>query len=277
MTESLGELAAAICNVMEDLGYVKATGINTQQGYTYTSDEDLLKALQPLLVKHGLVLMPVGFESETQRFQTAKGAPMWRSDVAVTYRLVHKSGESMTLQSGGAGTDSLDKDPYKALTGAYKYILRQTFAVPTGDDAERDQRTPSPKAKVEKRAAQNTASRPAKPETVKSWLVSKAAKSNSKDRISDKQLKYLTWKLHEACLPYESTPVLEYVFGASGYEELSRAQAGAMLDWLMDGSEYHPDALAEAKALAESQHDGAKLGYEDDLADEDIEWSGDDD
>ena len=40
--------------------------------------------------------------------------------------------------------EGLDKDgwaTYKALSGAYKYAITQTFAIPTIDDAERDKYT----------------------------------------------------------------------------------------------------------------------------------------
>jgi len=138
MADTLTNLAKAVCAVMGEVGYVTATGKNTRQGYKYTSDVDLLTAIQPLLVKHGLAILPTSYTAERTQFQTGSGAQMWRTDVNVAYVLLHTSGESIVLNMGGSGSDSLDKDPYKALTGAYKYLLRQTFAVPTGEDAERD-------------------------------------------------------------------------------------------------------------------------------------------
>jgi len=76
--------------------------------------------------------------------------------------------------------------------------------------------------------------RPADPETVKGWLLAKAERSNSTDRISDKQLRLLTWKLHDAVEPYSAMEVLIYVFGIGEPHELTKAQAGAVLDWLLD-------------------------------------------
>jgi hypothetical protein len=57
---------------------------------------------------------------------------------AVTYRLTHaSSGESEDCQVLGEASDAGDKAAPKALTGAYKYFLRQTFLIETGDDPDR--------------------------------------------------------------------------------------------------------------------------------------------
>jgi len=39
----------------------------------------------------------------------------------------------------GSGFDTAEKTVYKAMTGAYKYFLRQLFCIETGDDPERDE------------------------------------------------------------------------------------------------------------------------------------------
>jgi hypothetical protein len=133
---SQSALVEAVCAVMGEVGYVRGTGRNTQQGYGYTSDADLLRALQPLMAKHGLMLCPSGVSLNHYARPNAKGM---LADLVVTYTLRHTSGEAVRIEAPGCGFDSLDKGPYKAMTGAYKYALRQLFAIPTGDDAERDQ------------------------------------------------------------------------------------------------------------------------------------------
>jgi hypothetical protein len=46
----------------------------------------------------------------------------------------------MVVPSLGAGTDSGDKAPYKAMTGASKYAELLSFLIPTGDDPEKDEK-----------------------------------------------------------------------------------------------------------------------------------------
>ena len=44
--------------------------------------------------------------------------------------------EEITVKTAGEGLDSGDKAPYKAMTGALKYALLQSFLLATGDDPE---------------------------------------------------------------------------------------------------------------------------------------------
>jgi hypothetical protein len=48
------------------------------------------------------------------------------------------SGEKVRGACIGSGSDSQDKGPYKAITGAIKYLMTTTFLIPTGDDPEGD-------------------------------------------------------------------------------------------------------------------------------------------
>ena len=135
---AIDKLVAAVNAVMKDVDYVVKGGRNEDQKYNYVSDADLALALQPALVKHGLVILPTGSVTQNQKHgETKQGAAMWRTDLIQTYCLAHKSGQHIFLQVAGAGTDTQDKAPYKAMTGALKYALRQTFLIPTGDDAEK--------------------------------------------------------------------------------------------------------------------------------------------
>ena len=46
------------------------------------------------------------------------------------------SGEEVIAKVAGQGLDPGDKAPYKAMTGALKYALLQSFLLATGDDPE---------------------------------------------------------------------------------------------------------------------------------------------
>src|SRR6202045_2489868 len=48
------------------------------------------------------------------------------------------TGEEITAKVAGQGLDSGDKAPYKAMTGALKYALLQSFLLATGDDPEEE-------------------------------------------------------------------------------------------------------------------------------------------
>jgi hypothetical protein len=134
----VSELAKALCAVMSRVRYVPETGRNQFHRYSYASDEDLLSVLQPAMADAGLAMVPTRVESHTvEHSADQKGKAQWRTEVLVTYALMHASGETVTIQAPGCGIDGEDKGVYKAMTGALKYALRHTFLVPTGQDAER--------------------------------------------------------------------------------------------------------------------------------------------
>jgi hypothetical protein len=125
-------IALAICEVMAAASHVQKTGQNSFHGYAYASDADLLRVLQPAMAKAGLAMVPAQIAIANKQLDKGKV----QTDVHVQYTLVHSSGETLHLQAVGRGIDKEDKGPYKAMTGALKYALRQTFLVPTGDDPE---------------------------------------------------------------------------------------------------------------------------------------------
>ena len=131
MSDTTGKLAEALAKIAGECGVVLKTGDNTHQRYTYASDADLKRQLQPLYAKHGVSIVPAEIATEWD----VKGNAS-RCRMLVTYRIAHKSGETMTAQAYGEGINNGDKAAYVAQTGAYKYLVRTIFAVPTTDDAE---------------------------------------------------------------------------------------------------------------------------------------------
>lgn len=134
-------LSAAIGAVMGEVGYVENTGENKFHRYSYAKDSDLIRALRPSMLKHGVVgPLPVKTtQSREEAAPTKRGARQWVTTVDVEYILLHRdSGDRIELAMSGAGIDGEDKGTFKAMTGAYKYILREGFMIETGDDPEED-------------------------------------------------------------------------------------------------------------------------------------------
>lgn len=125
--------------IMEHSGHLQKTGWNKEHGYHFVEETAVLAHIRPLLVLLGLVLV---FDEEECEQVMRKGRNGEVSDITkkkVRYTLVDAdSGEKHTWCVYGYGQDSLDKGPYKALTGAHKYAIMKTFQIPTGDDPEAD-------------------------------------------------------------------------------------------------------------------------------------------
>lgn len=132
-----GELAKAVCEVYKAVKNVPRTGKNSFHNYEYASEADFLRAVQPAMAAAGLVMLPISIQpTVTPGPKTSRGKEQTITTVLVTYRLIHTSGEQQDIQAIGAGIDGEEKGVFKAMTGALKYALRQTFLVPTGDDPD---------------------------------------------------------------------------------------------------------------------------------------------
>ena len=97
--------------------------------YKYVTEEKVTTTVRKALIEEGLVILPrtVGIEREDNL-----------TTVNCGYLIVDvDTGQNDILSSVGQGSDSQDKGSNKALTGAYKYLLLRTFAIPTGDDPDK--------------------------------------------------------------------------------------------------------------------------------------------
>jgi hypothetical protein len=129
----------AINAIMGEVGYVqkiKTGGLN----YSFAGEADLIAAIRPVMVAHGVFMYVVNIlDVGVEHYETAKGTQMVNTSLIVKIVFYHApSGTSFTVTSRGEGADSGDKSSNKALTGAYKYALRETFCIETGDDPDKE-------------------------------------------------------------------------------------------------------------------------------------------
>jgi hypothetical protein len=129
------QILAALNAAMQEIGVVGKDGKNDFHGYKYASESDIIAAVRPVMVKHGLMLIP--------DVQSVDKDLSGNTDVMVHYTLYHTSGECLTFHMPGSGNDLAksgkvgDKGVYKAITGAGKYATRGLFHLETRDDPER--------------------------------------------------------------------------------------------------------------------------------------------
>ena len=127
----------AINKVMDEVGYVKkskAANLN----YSFAGEAALIAALRPAMVENGIYMSVSKVHNITrENYTTAKGTAMVNTVIHATVKFTHTSGESIEVDAVGEGSDSGDKSANKAMTGLYKYALRQTFCIETGDDPDK--------------------------------------------------------------------------------------------------------------------------------------------
>ncbi|MGO9603834.1 MAG: ERF family protein [Candidatus Binataceae bacterium] len=129
-------LRQKLAEVRRRIGYIQKRGHNERFNYSYVTAADIAGAIGDLLSELGVVVIPkleeISYESAAGRGEAIRLA---RVVMAYTFADVD-SGEEIIAKVAGQGLDPGDKAPYKAMTGALKYALLQSFLLATGDDPE---------------------------------------------------------------------------------------------------------------------------------------------
>lgn len=159
-------LPHAKLGVMADIGYIqKKKSPDGGIKYAFLSEEDLVFAAHDACLRHGLTLsIPKVEISRSEQYTTKNGTTMNASVLLVTYRLTHAdSGQTEESMATGEGFDVGDKGCNKAMTGALKYFLRQSFIIPSGADPDRAPSEPMERARPAKAQPSGAAANGAKP------------------------------------------------------------------------------------------------------------------
>ena len=129
-------IAKKILNVMTKIGPIIKDKTNEEKGFDYASLANIIIQAREAMIEEKVIIIPV----KTNNI-TVKG-----NDVIIDmiYRFYdtepNKEGKCdyVDVNVPGEGFDKDGWSIYKALSGAYKYAITQSFAIPTIDDAERD-------------------------------------------------------------------------------------------------------------------------------------------
>lgn len=180
----------AILGVMEDVQYAQKTGKfdGGRTQYSYASEYDLLMALRPAMVKHGIVVFPENIDnlSITQE-ERKQGGFQTRMSSTMQFRFTHASTETFfTATVSTAGIDVGDKYGFKANTGALKYALRMVFLLPTGDDPDAQLSEEQEAGRAAEKPVRKSKAKPAEPKKKAAAPVKAPPKE-----IMDKALEYV--------------------------------------------------------------------------------------
>ncbi len=122
---------------------------NVQQGYKFRGIDEVLNALAPSLVAHGLVILPRCIGRIVTERATKTGGTLFYVVVEAEFDFVAISdGSKHTVKTYGEAMDSADKATNKAMSAAYKYAAFQAFCIPIAGDTDADATTHEVAAKV---------------------------------------------------------------------------------------------------------------------------------
>lgn len=154
-----GKLAAKMVGAMKAIDAVEKNGKNTFQNYKYVRAADVANEVRKAMIANGIAFT---FDVvDSQHWTGGKEDKMFFCQLTVNCTFTcSESGETMSGRVVGWGSDTLDKAPFKAMTGAIKYALRMNFLIPDESDPENDandQRLAAAKARTSAVAEEPTA------------------------------------------------------------------------------------------------------------------------
>jgi hypothetical protein len=133
------KIAAKMAAAMQDIDAVTKKGRNENQKYNYVRAADVANEVRAALVKHGIAFTYDVEEVKNWEKASNSGSMLSYCQIKVNCMFIDsESGESLPAGAVGWGMDSGDKAPYKAMTGALKYIMRMTFLIPDESDPENE-------------------------------------------------------------------------------------------------------------------------------------------
>lgn len=139
----------SITKIMEEVPAIGKTKTNKTQGFKFRGIDDVMNALQPLLSKNKVFMVPEILEQTREERTTSKGGTLIYSICKIKYKFFAEDGTFIEAITIGEGMDSGDKATNKAMAIAMKYALFQVFCIPTEEMKDPDSETPEESRKKE--------------------------------------------------------------------------------------------------------------------------------
>lgn len=149
-----------IPKIMQEVGSVGKSGYNTFDKYKFRSIEDVYNALQPVLARNGVFIVPRIINSEETKIQSQAGKDQIRVKVRVEYSVCARDGSSITSAFEGEGIDRSDKATNKAFQASFKYMVSQLFCLSFEGMEDSDRESPDIAPKVDAKPTPIVKSKP---------------------------------------------------------------------------------------------------------------------
>lgn len=126
----MASIHALLPLISGEIGPIGKERKNEQQKYRFRGIEDILNAVNPILVKHGVTVIPKVLETTRETHPSKNSGTLHFTLLKVEYTFWAADGSSVAAVVVGEGMDSGDKSCNKALSAAFKYALGQVFSIP---------------------------------------------------------------------------------------------------------------------------------------------------
>lgn len=127
-----------IGEAMKTMGAVGKDSVNKTQGFKYRGIDAVMNALNPVMAKLGLFVVPEVLEQTREERTTKNGVTVLYSILKMKYTIYAPDGSNVSCVVMGEGMDTGDKASNKAMAVALKYAAFQLFMIPTEEMAQDD-------------------------------------------------------------------------------------------------------------------------------------------
>jgi hypothetical protein len=141
MSASPGLIYQKIPAIMADVGPIAKDRKNPQQGYQFRGIDDVYNAMQPVLAKHGVFVVPEITKERREERTTKSGSVLTYCIMEVKHTIYASDGSYVTAVTAGEAMDSGDKASNKAMSAAMKYAMIEVFCIPTEGDNDTENHT----------------------------------------------------------------------------------------------------------------------------------------
>lgn len=125
----------AINQIMKETPAI-AKNKSSSQGYTYRGVDQVLNALQDLLSKYGVFIVPTVLEETRENRKTSKGGDVIYTIMKIKYTFYATDGSFVESVVVGEAMDSGDKSSNKCMSVAFKYACFQVLCIPTEETTQ---------------------------------------------------------------------------------------------------------------------------------------------
>ena len=133
---------AILPRIIGDISPIKKAHKNESQKFSFRGVDDVYSALNPLLEKHGVSIVPEVIDEQRESYDNKNGTRMFRCVLRVRFHISASDGSEVCAVVSGEAMDSGDKATPKALSMAYKYMAFQVFCIPTGEKIDTEHTNP---------------------------------------------------------------------------------------------------------------------------------------
>ena len=148
--ENVPQIYGLIGKAMREIGAVGKDSINKTQGFKYRGIDAVYNALNPVMSKYGLFIVPEVIDERREERTNKGGTTILYSILKIRFTMYAPDGSSISSVIIGEGMDTGDKATNKAMSIALKYAAFQIFMIPT------EETTIDPDAESHEVAPKNT-------------------------------------------------------------------------------------------------------------------------